>query len=59
MNDVIRARVSAAKKMLRHSDMKISTISEKCGYKNVEHFTRQFKKLTGMAPSKFRQKRGV
>ena len=56
MNDVIKARVSAAKKMLRHSDMKISTISEKCGYKNVEHFTRQFKSITGSTPGKYRGK---
>ena len=54
MNDVIKARVSSAKRMLRHSDMKISTISEKCGYKNVEHFTRLFKSITGSTPGKYR-----
>ena len=56
MNDVIKARLAAAKKMLRHSDMKISAISEKCGYKNVEHFTRQFNESTGMTPGRYRQK---
>lgn len=56
MNDVINARLAAAKKMLKHTDMKISQISEKCGYKNVEHFTRQFKNLTDMTPGRYRQK---
>ena len=54
MNDVIKARVSAAKNMLARSDMKVSQISEKCGYKNVEHFTRQFKAVTGLTPRFFR-----
>ncbi len=54
MNDVIKARLEAAKIMLRSSDLKISQISEKCGYKNVEHFTRQFKELTGKTPGKYR-----
>ena len=48
------ARLAAAKNMLSHTDMKISQISEKCGYKNVEHFTRQFKELTGKTPGKYR-----
>ena len=56
MNDVIKARLATAKKMLKHTDMKISQISEKCGYKNVEHFTRQFKNLTDMTPGRYRQK---
>ena len=53
-NDVIRARLANAKSMLKYSSDKISTVAEECGYKNVEHFIRQFKKHTGFTPNKYR-----
>lgn len=53
-NDVIRARIASAKSMLSYSSHKISTVAEECGYKNVEHFIRQFKKNTGVTPNKYR-----
>ena len=55
-NDVIRARIANAKSMLNYSSYKISTIAEECGYKNVEHFIRQFKKHEGYTPNKYRNK---
>lgn len=54
MSDVIKARMKAAKRLLTHSDTKISIIAEKCGYKNVEHFTRQFKSNMGISPGEYR-----
>jgi len=54
INDVIRARVDMAENLLLRTDMSISDISEKCGYKNVEHFIRQFTKSVGFTPKKFR-----
>lgn len=53
-NDVINARISAAKNMLKYSGMKIGSIAEECGYKNAEHFIRQFGKYAGMSPNKYR-----
>ena len=55
MNDVIRARIERAKELLRHTDMKVQIVSESCGYKNVEHFTRQFKRMEGLTPLHYRQ----
>ena len=54
-NDVIRARVAHAKSMLKYSSLKVSEIAEECGYTNVEHFIRQFKKHTGYTPNKYRK----
>jgi len=55
MNDVIRARMKRAKELLQYTDMKVQTVSESCGYKNIEHFTRQFKRLEGLTPLHYRQ----
>ncbi len=53
--DLIRARINYAKYLLQNTPGTISHISELCGYENEEHFIRQFKKMIGMTPSKYRQ----
>ncbi len=55
-NDLICARISLAKKLLLYNNNKIYEIAEMCGYKNVEHFTRQFKKEVGVTPKEFKNK---
>lgn len=57
MDDIIAGRIQMAKERLLYSSNTILEISEKCGYHNVEHFCRQFKKHTGCSPSDFRKKR--
>ncbi len=54
--DLICARISRAKKLLLYSNNKIYEIAEMCGYKNVEHFTRQFRKQVGVTPKEFKNK---
>ena len=56
MNDVINARVEQAKFYLMQSAISIDNISTICGYKNEIHFSRQFKKRTGLSPSDYREK---
>lgn len=53
-NDVIRARIANAKSMLRYSSKSIYETANECGYKNVEHFIRQFKKNTQLTPKQYR-----
>lgn len=55
MNDVIQARILMAQILLSNSKLMISEIAERCGYRNIEHFIRQFKKETGKTPSIFRR----
>lgn len=52
--DLIAARVSLAKKLLLYTNRKICEIADMCGYKNAEHFTRQFTKQVGVTPREFR-----
>lgn len=55
MDDVIQMRLSLARDYLAHSSTPIHLIAISCGYKNVEHFSRQFKKHTGLSPKEYRQ----
>ncbi len=56
IQDVICARLEKAKNMLINSELSISLVGEKCGYKNTEHFIRQFKRVCGDSPRRFREK---
>lgn len=54
MDDVINSRISLAKKYLLYNQYTIAEIVYLCGYRNIEHFFRQFKKITGVTPNRFR-----
>lgn len=55
MHDVIIGRIEKAKEFLSRSDLLISEIALKCGYKSEFHFMRQFKDQTGLTPTEFRK----
>lgn len=57
MSDVIKSRIIKAKDLLISTDKPIELIYPACGYKSVVHFSRQFKKMTGVSPSDWRKKR--
>ena len=48
-----RIRIEAAKRMIRESGLHFSDISEQLGWSSVHHFSRHFKKMTGMTPSQY------
>jgi AraC-like DNA-binding protein len=47
-------RLSNARQFLAEGEKPISEIVETCGLRDASHFSRWFKKQTGMAPSQFR-----
>lgn len=55
--DIIEGRVQRACCLLESTSYTIGEIGTLCGYNNAEHFSRQFKKLTGLTPMKYRKKR--
>jgi len=55
MDDVIGGRIRIAKQLLIQSGYSIAEISSRCGYRNVEHFCRQFKQITGSTPGNFQK----
>lgn len=52
--DLITERLQMAKYLLRNSNLNVSQISQKVGYDNLYHFSKLFKKNTGMSPSRYR-----
>ncbi|OZI59850.1 hypothetical protein CAL28_10175 [Bordetella genomosp. 11] len=51
---ILRARVDLAKDMLRQ-DIDIASIANSCGFSDQSHFSRVFKKLTGVSPARWRK----
>lgn len=52
---LIRARIERAKDLLIRSDLTVGMIAEQLSYENIYYFSRQFKDITGMPPSTYRQ----
>ena len=55
VNDLILARINAAKNLLLFSDKQIQQIAFMLGYTNEYHFIRQFHKFVGESPGSYRK----
>lgn len=55
INDIINARIKKAIYLLTSTNKTEAEIAELCGYNSVEHFIRQFKKIKGISPSKYKK----
>ncbi len=51
---IILQRIERAKELLVYNELSLSEISYKLGYKSVQHLSAQFKKVTGLTPSHFK-----
>lgn len=47
-------RITQAKRLLRFTDKKIEEIGRECGMSDLTYFSRVFKKIEGLSPSRFR-----
>lgn len=50
---VLYVRISVSMQMLSHSNSSVTEIAEKCGFSDVYHFSKIFKKLIGVPPTKY------
>ncbi|QJC51916.1 AraC family transcriptional regulator [Paenibacillus albicereus] len=50
---VRRLRLDAAKSMIRERRYSLTEIADRLGYSSLHYFSRDFKRLTGMAPSEY------
>ena len=52
---IIHQKIEKAKELLAYNELTLSEIAFQMGYKNVAYLSSQFKKITGMTPSQFKQ----
>ena len=55
ISDVINGKIEKAKEILSETSCTVSQVASMCGYDNEEHFMRQFKKIVGMTPTRYRK----
>jgi len=54
MKYVAILRIERAKELLKKESLTVSSVANEVGFKDLSNFIRQFKKVTGMTPSMFR-----
>jgi len=56
---LIQLKIEKVKELLFYNELTLSEISFQMGYSSVAHLSSQFKKVTGMTPSKFKRIRNA
>ena len=51
---IILQKIERVKELLKYGELTLSEIAYKMGYSSVQHLSNQFKKVTGMTPSYFK-----
>ena len=51
----ILQRIEKVKELLMYDELSLSEISYQLGYSSVQHLSQQFKRITGLTPSQFKQ----
>jgi AraC family transcriptional regulator len=54
----INQKIEKTRELLVYDELTLTEIADRLGYSSVAHLSRQFKKVTGMTPSQFKQLRG-
>ena len=53
----INQKIEKTRELLVYDELTVTEIADRLGYSSVAHLSRQFKKVTGMTPSQFKQLR--
>lgn len=54
----ITQKVEKVKELLVYNELNLSEIADKLNYSSVSHLSKQFKKITGLTPTYFKQLKG-
>lgn len=55
----IKRRIEKAQSLLALPHVKMSDVASEVGYEDYPHFTKMFKKMTGVSPSEYRNQLGI
>ncbi|MFU0832453.1 MAG: Stage 0 sporulation A-like protein [Oscillospiraceae bacterium] len=50
-----QVRMEEAKRLLRETNLSVAAVCEQVGYSDLKHFTKSFKKYTGLKPNEYRK----
>jgi AraC family transcriptional regulator len=56
---IILQKIERAKEFLKYGELTLSEIAYKLGYSSVQHLSNQFKKVTGLTASQFKNMTGI
>lgn len=56
--ELLRVRLQRVRELLTETDLNLSVIAERSGFRHVEYLTVAFKHQMGLAPSRFREQHG-
>lgn len=54
--DLCRVRIQKAQNLLKNDNLSVEETAERCGFNSPYHFIRQFKKIVGISPGKYKNK---
>ena len=54
----INQKIEKTRELLVYDELSLTEIADRLGYSSVAHLSGQFKKVTGMTPSQFKELRG-
>ncbi|MBO7762145.1 MAG: helix-turn-helix transcriptional regulator [Clostridia bacterium] len=57
MRYLMTLRMERAADMMANTDMSVSKVAERCGFKSIHHFSNAFKRHWGKSPLSYREKR--
>ncbi|MEO7523008.1 MAG: AraC family transcriptional regulator, partial [Ferruginibacter sp.] len=52
---IINQKIERVKELMIYDELNLSEIAYKLGYSSVAHLSNQFKKITGLTPTHFKQ----
>ncbi len=55
---IINQKIEKVKELLVYDELSLKEISYQLGYRSVQHLSNQFKKVTGLTPSHFKNRKG-
>ena len=55
MDELLKIRISKAKRMLRYTAESITVVSRTCGFEDPCYFAKRFSEVVGRSPSKYRE----